>query len=67
MKITELIDELVKAKEKHGDVVVACCDFEGYLREIDKLNIWAASMPFDSIKSGDLYLSMHASNNPPSE
>ena len=67
MKITELIDELVKAKEKHGDVVVACCDLEGYLREVDKLNIWAASMPFDGVKSGDLYLSMHASNNPPSE
>lgn len=67
MKISKLIDKLVKAKEIHGDIVVGCCDCEGYLREADRLDIRAASMPFDSVKSGDIYLSIHASNNPPSE
>lgn len=67
MKISKLIDELVKVKENNGDIVVACCDSEGYLREADKLDVWASSMPFDSVKSGDLYLKMYASNNPISE
>lgn len=40
---------------------------QSILREADRLDIRAASMPFDSVKSGDIYLSIHASNNPPSE
>ena len=56
MKISKLIDELVKVKENNGDIVVACCDCEGYLREVDKLDVWASSMPFDSVEPGDLYL-----------